>query len=121
KFMIGYYRELLLRRDMDRFWDPSAFEQELRVTFLPSVLEDHKAPSAYGEIAWTFKSATPLPRTIRLKGREGLTYVGSPFMRFPLTTYHEAHWLQHARYTSGIPRAFLVGEDLFLIGEVVPD
>jgi hypothetical protein len=123
KYQIGYYRALLIRRDMNRNTRFDGLEQDL------GLLPVEVADPADGLIGtWrglVLRTIPQIPEPIRLSDRSGITAVTSPDFRytFPVIEYHQARWQRYNQFTSRNSRAFLINNRVYLhtnplVGEV---
>lgn len=116
KFNIKYYRNLFIRRDIQRKTRLEPFEQELKPLTLQPVTSDIRK---FGN-SLALRSTEDIPKLLRTKHRQALTYVG------PLneqTTYeviqnNEARYQTYNKYTSNKTRSFVDQDRLYLIGQI---
>jgi len=117
KFTFNYYRELLIRREMERNAGVSA----ALVQVIPKT-ELHKVPVTGSDVDTTifgelWRTASIIPRPVRLKYREGFHYVGSIDRKTPYTEINsfELAWVHHFKYTAKLPRFFYQEGHLYVI------
>jgi hypothetical protein len=123
KFAIRYYRALLFRRDIHNGRRTEGMEQELQPVKLEPVTlstDNHPGlfPASSGVIS-VLRSVEQLPETIRIKDRDGITYVGGDQAvgAFQLIDYMASPWQQYNKYTNpaaGFRRAWTREDYLYL-------
>ncbi len=122
KYAIRYYRALLIRRDVHAGRKTEGLEQELQpVKMEPVTLTDDNFPGNFPGatgLVNVLRSVEALPETIRMKNRDGLTFIGGDKAvgSFQLIDYRAASWQQHNKYTSGFRRAWTREDFLYVMG-----
>lgn len=108
KFLVKYYRSLLIRRDQERNLNRGRlFEQDLGHIVCSSV--DSAESSSINSGAILIRTNNKIPTPIRLKNNEGITYVscddkvGEPL---PVLDAQITYWQGFGKYTSDKPFAF---------------
>ncbi|KKM68542.1 hypothetical protein LCGC14_1459780, partial [marine sediment metagenome] len=122
QYTIRYYRSLLIRRDVNAGRKTKELEQELRPVKMESVtLSDDNFPDIFPNVANLtpiLRSAYTLPEAIRIKDRDGITFVGGDKASgsFQLIDYRASPWQQYNKYTSNFRRCFLREDYLYIMG-----
>jgi len=122
KYAIRYYRALLIRRDVHAGRRTEGMEQELQpIKMEPATLTGDNHPGIFPDstqLTPVLKSVEALPETIRLKDRDGITYVGGDLSvgSFQLIDFMAAPWQQYSKYTSAFRRAWTREDYLYVMG-----
>lgn len=100
KDWIHKYRSLYIRRDLDRNRRLREFEQTLPELALQEVIHPY----------FTGKRTEPLPRLVRLKDNEALTFVGDldQIKSFQVVDNHSVTWRGYSKLTGTHPFAFVL-------------
>lgn len=122
KFTVHYYRELLIRRDMDRNVGVSAalVQSIPKVVVSPvPVTGTDVDVTVFGQI---YRTKDKVPRPIRLKYREGFQYVGAIDRKTPFTEINpfELAWIADFKYTAKLPRFFYQDSYIYIVN-VTPE
>lgn len=122
KYTIRYYRALLIRRDVHSGRKTEELEQELQpVKLQPVTLSTDNFPGIFPSVSGVtniLKSTTSLPETIRIKDRDGITFVGGDLAvgSFQLIDHRASVWQQYNKYTSAFRRAWTREDYLYIQG-----
>lgn len=122
KYTIRYYRALLIRRDVNAGRRTGGLEQELQPSKMePVTLTTDNFPGFFPDatgLTNVIRSMESLPETIRMKDRDGITFVGGDQAvgSFQLTSFQSAPWQQYNKYTSGFRRAWTREGFLYIMG-----
>lgn len=116
KYNIKYYRNLFIRRDMQRYGvRQEPFEQDLGLVKFEQISNARYGPGNQNLL----KTSKQIPDLLRLKNRQALTYVG-PNNRsdnYPIIQYHEARYQNYNKWTGNENRAFSNQNRIYLIGK----
>ena len=122
QYTIRYYRSLLIRRDVHAGRKTKELEQELRPVKMESLtLSDDNFPDIFPDVdnlTPILRSAYTLPEAIRIKDRDGITFIGGDKASgsFQLIDYRASPWQQYNKYTSAFRRCFLREDYLYIMG-----
>lgn len=117
KFAVKYYRALLIRRDLER--NPvrtTPFEQDIGVLDLEKIDEN----DTYSDTPqYILRTTVDIPAPLRLKGREGITFVGSPSAldNYPSINKNRRRLVRHSRVTNTTPRSFYDNKRIYIVGD----
>ena len=120
KFLIRYYRSLLIKRDFDTgFKDPTPFEQEMILTMeMEDPMYKGYSEEALELLGTMFNSSENLPKRIAFNRMNAITYVSTPNgKRIPHYNVHRVQWKKFDRHTSSSPYTYMDGDTLILINE----
>jgi len=117
KYNIKYYRALLIRRDLQR--SPvrtTPFEQDIGVLELEKVDENG---SYNDQPSYVLRTKKNIPEPLRLKGREGITFVGSPsgLKSYDTVNPNRRRYVRYSRFTNTSPRAFYQRGKVYVEGD----
>ena len=117
KYNIKYYRALLIRRDLQR--SPvrtTPFEQDIGVLNLEKIDEND---SYDDQPSYILRTTEDIPEPLRLKGREGITFVGSPsgLVSYDTVNSNRRRYLRHSRFTNMSPRSFYQQGKIYVEGD----
>lgn len=117
KFNIKYYRTLFIRRDLQRFTKLEPFEQSLSNVKFNQI---NRGDLGLGD-QYTLVSET-IPTPMRLKNREGITFVGrqDDSKGFPIVTYNQSRYQKFNKFTSSEDnnRSFYKDNKLYIVGPI---
>lgn len=117
KFTIGYYRSLILRRDLERNGRTFEVEQDLGMIGLELIDPGEGYIPQFNGLV--MRTSRDIPTTVRLKDRLGITSVNSPDRRFafPLVDFQAARHMKYGKYTGKTARSFFLENRVYLIGD----
>lgn len=119
KFNLDVWRELILRRDLQRDHDTRNFEQELCLPMEQIVWEDSGINM---DFTFALESTSNIPQTIRMKHQHSLyVYNSSRNKVYPVIDYHRMHMQRYNKFTKNDPRAFILNNHLYLVGDVLSE
>jgi len=117
KYNIKYYRNLFIRRDMQRYGiRQEPFEQNLgKIT-----VEEESTNNYISGNNKVLKSSKQIPNLLRLKNRQSLTYVGptNEEDNYPVIQYHESRYQGYNKWTSTDTRCFTKNQYIYVIGKL---
>lgn len=119
RFMVRYYRHLMIRRDTDYYKRMSDLEQDLGLLAVSAVQEP------VGKIQETPKTVlrtnVEIPEPVRLRKRSPFTHIGSPDLEehYDLMPTGQLRYQNHAKYTSSTPRAYLHDGRIYIHSDAV--
>lgn len=123
KYVIMYYRSLLIRRDSAAtgFPDLREFEQSI-----PGLVLDIVDPADGGSIniterGFVLKTAERVPTPIRLTDQDGITSVHSSDFRYayPVMQPARARWTQYSRWTKDDSRSYYREGHVYVTGSAL--
>jgi len=116
KFNIKYYRNLFLRRDLQRNTRLQPFEQELKILTCSPVTSDIKKING----SKLLKSNEQIPRLLRSKHRNSITYVGplNNSTSYDIVNSNEARYQSYNKYTGSKSRSFESNQFIYLTGKI---
>lgn len=120
KFVIKYYRSLLLRRDLR----PYEHVQELS-QFIPNIpmeIVDRDGSRNTSLPTFYLRTKHKIPSRVRLKNnRNSIVHVGSMDLKeeYDLVPYEQVKWLQYNKYTSHKPRSFIHNDYIYIYSDTV--
>lgn len=116
KFWVHYYRALFIRRDVDKnkFIDRH-FEQDLGA--LKVIVVDSAENNLIDVDDKILRTEVKLPATVRLKDRDGITFIGGLDKRhpMPLISNSMAFWTHYSKYGAKTPKAFILNDYVYII------
>jgi len=115
KFNIKHYRAMFIRRDFAKNNLISRHsEQDLGCVKLERVNASKccNLPVTYS----VFRSAEPIPKTIRMNFKDSLTYIGdvTGTKTIPLIDSHTIQFLPYDKYTKGMYKAYMIADYLYI-------
>jgi len=119
RFMVRYYRHLLIRRDTDYWKRLSDLEQDLGTLAVTTVQEPvgkiHETPSS------ALQTSIEIPEPVRLRKRSPFTFIGSPDLEehYDLMPSGQLRYQSYSKYTSSTPRAYLHDGRIYITSDAV--
>lgn len=114
KFNIENYRALFLRRDLRDSQDNRNFEQRLDKT----VCRITQSTDPLGNVKYVLRTKDEIPTVLRTKYSIPLV-VSDPnrSIVYPVTHHTWQYWQFYNKYTSDSPRAYLLDNRLYIVGD----
>lgn len=112
KYIIKYYRALLLRRDLWRGSKLAPFEQEFESTFAL------KESSNFGRNALVSELEVPDPVRIKNRAGQGITYIGDKVadIAYSIVNIHRNRSQKYSKYTGDKTFASYIDNKVYLFG-----
>lgn len=116
KYTIGYYRALLVRRDLEREGRTEELEQDLGFVSLEVV--DPTEGTMFGMDNLVLRTSGDIPEPVRLKDRIGITAVYAPdrAVAYPVIDYRMNRFQKYNKYTDKVARSFYLNKKVHIIG-----
>ena len=107
-YMVKYVRAMFIRRDLSQNWAMSKlYEQDLGEIKMVSVDKAECPDLILGYNV--LKTSKELPRFVRLKTKDGITYAGAidKQTKWDMILSERSPYISYSKYTSKIPRFYL--------------
>lgn len=119
KFWVSYYRATFIRRDVDKnHFVQRHFEQDLGAIKL--IIADPSEVSSIVTGDRVLRSNVKIPDTVRLKDRDGITFLGGMDKRtpIPLITVDMGYWGSFSKYGKNATKAFILNNYIYIINNL---
>lgn len=115
KFNVKHYRAMFIRRDFARNGLITRhLEQDLGCLNLIKV--DASKCCGLPSTCPVYRTDRKIPRTVRFNFREAITYTGDTtgLGRIPMVEPYEIQWIAFDKYTSNLPKTYMIEDYLYL-------